>query len=413
MNKFIPTFWLTFWKKVSSKSFIISTLIVILAIIALSNADKIYDFFDKSEDDITVISSEDKTLSTVFKDEYQKLDKKKKLKIVDLEAGKKGIKNEKYKVLIEIKENTDKTIESKVYTLDSLGTDELMQIQSTLTAFQSNNIAKSLNLAPDKLAKVLSQAKVDNEVIKPLDANDKVSEESKAVNTALVYAGIFLIFFITINYGSQIATEIAQEKSSRVIEMIVTSISPITHLMAKIIGVIAVALVQIIIYALTIFICVQVFNLNKTIESFGFKFTQENVRVLMYALIFLILGLLLYISLSAIVGSLTNRIEDIGQAIMPVTFLNMAAFYIAMFSLTTPDTLLVKITSFIPFFTPQVMLLRTISQKTSDVQLIIGIIICIVTIIVLFFIAAKIYKGSVFSNDKGLIKNFKRALQTK
>lgn len=229
MNKFIPTFWLTFWKKVSSKSFIISTLIVILAIIALSNADKIYDFFDKSEDDITVISSEDKTLSTVFKDEYQKLDKKKKLKIVDLEAGKKGIKNEKYKVLIEIKENTDKTIESKVYTLDSLGTDELMQIQSTLTAFQSNNIAKSLNLAPDKLAKVLSQAKVDNEVIKPLDANDKVSEESKAVNTALVYAGIFLIFFITINYGSQIATEIAQEKSSRVIEMIVTSISPITH----------------------------------------------------------------------------------------------------------------------------------------------------------------------------------------
>lgn len=175
MNKFIPTFWLTFWKKVSSKSFIISTLIVILAIIALSNADKIYDFFDKSEDDITVITSEDKTLSTVFKNEYQKLDKKKKLKIVDLEAGKKGIKNEKYKVLIEIKENTDKTIESKVYTLDSLGTDELMQIQSTLTAFQSNNIAKSLNLAPDKLAKVLSQAKVDNEVIKPLDANDKVS----------------------------------------------------------------------------------------------------------------------------------------------------------------------------------------------------------------------------------------------
>lgn len=413
MNKFIPTFWLTFWKKISSKSFIITTLIVILAIIALSNADKIYDFFDKSEDDITVISSSDQQLATVFKNEFQKVDKKKKLKIVDLEAGKKGIKNEKYKVLIDIKENSDKTLESKVYTLDSMGTNELMQVQSTLTAFQSNNIAKSLNLAPDQLAKVLSQAKVDNEVIKPMDANDKVSEESKAVNTALVYAGIFLIFFITINYGSQIATEIAQEKSSRVIEMIVTSISPITHLMAKIIGVIAVALVQMLIYGITILICIKVFNLNKTIENFGFQFTQENVRVLMYALIFLILGLLLYISLSAIVGSLTNRIEDIGQAIMPVTFLNMAAFYIAMFSLTTPDTLLVKISSFIPFFTPQVMLLRTISQKTSDIEIIIGIVLCIITIIALFYIAAKIYKGSVFSNDKSLIKNFKRALQTK
>lgn len=413
MNKFIPTFWLTFWKKVSSKSFIISTLIVMLIIIALSNADKIYDFFDKSEDDITVISSGDAQLANQFKTEYQKLNKKKKLKIVSLEAGKKGIKDETYKVLIDIKENQDKTLESKIYTLDSIGENNLSQVQSTLTAFQSNNIAKSLNLAPDKLAKVLSQAKVDNEIIKPLDANNKVSEESKAVNTGLVYAGIFLIFFITINYGSQIATEIAQEKSSRVIEMIVTSISPITHLMAKIIGVIAVALLQLIIYAITIIACIKVFNLNKTIENFGLSFTQENMRVLMYALIFLILGLLLYISLSAIIGSLTNRIEDIGQAIMPVTFLNMAAFYIAMFSLATPDTLLVKITSYIPFFTPQVMLLRTISQKTGDMEIIIGIILCIITIIALFYIASKIYKGSVFSNDKSLIKNFKRALQTK
>ncbi|MCE4956691.1 ABC transporter permease [Macrococcoides caseolyticum] len=413
MNKFLPTFWLTYWKKVSSKSFIISTAIVMLIIIGLSNADKIYDFFDKSEDDITVISSKNKQLASVFKDEFQKINKKKKLKIVTIEAGKKGIQSEKYKVLIDIHENKDKTIESKVYTLDSLGRNELSQIQSTLTAFQSNNIAKSLNLTPDTLAKVLSQAKVDNKVIKPLDANDKVSEESKAVNTGLVYMGIFLIFFITINYGSQIATEIAQEKSSRVIEMIVTSISPITHLMAKIIGVIAVAITQLLIYALTILICLKVFNLNKTIKNFGFEFTHENVRVLMYAIIFLILGLLLYISLSAIVGSLTNRIEDIGQAIMPVTFLNMAAFYIAMFSLATPDTLLVKITSFVPFFTPQVMLLRTISQKTNDIEIVIGMILCIITIILLFYIAAKIYKGSVFSNDKSLIKNFKRALQTK
>ncbi|QNR06708.1 ABC transporter permease [Macrococcoides canis] len=413
MNKFIPTFWLTYWKKISSKSFIFSTLFMIIIFVGLSNADKIYDFFDKSEDDITVISSSDKALATAFKESYQKLDKKKKLKIVDFKKGEEGIKDETYKFLIDIKENKDKTIEAKVYSTEYASDSVMGAVQSTLTAFQSNNIAQSLNLSQDDLSRVMSEAKVTDKVIKPKDANDNVSEQSKALNTAIVYAGLFLIFIITINYGSQIATEIAQEKSSRVIEMIITSISPITHLMAKILGVIAVAATQMIIYAIAIVICIYAFNLGETVSELGFTFGKENIRILIYAIIFLILGLLIYISSSAIVGSLTNRIEDIGQAIMPVTMLNMIAFYIAMFSLSNPDTLLVKVASYIPFFTPQIMLLRTISTKTSDFEIMMGIVICIITIILLFFIAAKIYKGSVFSTDKSMFKNFKHALKTK
>ncbi|UTH11544.1 ABC transporter permease [Macrococcoides canis] len=413
MNKFIPTFWLTYWKKISSKSFIFSTLFMIIIFVGLSNADKIYDFFDKSEEDITVISSSDKALATAFKESYQKLDKKKKLKIVDFKKGEEGIKDETYKFLIDIKENKDKTIEAKVYSTEYASDSVMGAVQSTLTAFQSNNIAQSLNLSQDDLSRVMSEAKVTDKVIKPKDANDNVSEQSKALNTAIVYAGLFLIFIITINYGSQIATEIAQEKSSRVIEMIITSISPITHLMAKILGVIAVAATQMIIYAIAIVICIYAFNLGETVSELGFTFGKENIRILIYAIIFLILGLLIYISSSAIVGSLTNRIEDIGQAIMPVTMLNMIAFYIAMFSLSNPDTLLVKVASYIPFFTPQIMLLRTISTKTSDFEIMMGIVICIITIILLFFIAAKIYKGSVFSTDKSMFKNFRRALKTK
>ncbi|UBH22370.1 ABC transporter permease [Macrococcus armenti] len=413
MNKFIPTFWLTYWKKVSSKSFIFSTLFMIVIFIAVSNADKIYDFFDKSEDDITVISSSDKALATAFKDSYQKLDKNKKLKIVDFNKGESGIKDEKYKILIDIRENKDKTLEAKVYSTEYADEDVMSAVRSTLTTFQSNNIAKSLNLSQENLSRVMSEAKVTDKVIKPKNANDNVSEQSKALNTAIVYAGLFLIFIITLNYGSQIATEIAQEKSSRVIEMIITSISPITHLMAKISGVIAVAATQMLIYAVAMVTCIYVFNLGETISKFGFTFDHENVRILIYAIIFLILGLLIYISASAIVGSLTNRIEDIAQSIMPVTMLNMIAFYIAMFSLTKPDTMLVKVASYVPFFTPQIMLLRTISTKTSDIEIMIGIIICIITIILLFLLAAKIYKGSVFSTDKNIFKNFKRALKTK
>ncbi len=77
------------------------------------------------------------------------------------------------------------------------------------------------------------------------DEVDKVSEGQKVFNYALAYGIIFLMFFIVLNYASQIAMEIASEKTSRVIEMIIT-ISPIQHIFAKILGVIAVAVTQII-----------------------------------------------------------------------------------------------------------------------------------------------------------------------
>ena len=88
------------------------------------------------------------------------------------------------------------------------------------------------------------------------DEVDKVSEGQKIFNYALAYGIIFLMFFIVLNYASQIAMEIASEKTSRVIEMIITSISPIQHIFAKILGVIAVAVTQIILIVLMAVICI-------------------------------------------------------------------------------------------------------------------------------------------------------------
>lgn len=412
MNKFIPSFWLTYWKKVSSKSFIIQCIITILIIVGLSNIDKIIAFFDKSDQETTAIYSEQKDIASQFKKQFEALEKKGKYKIVSsVAAGEKGVKNEDYKKFIEIKVNKDQTMQSNIYALDNVGNNDVIKVQSLLTTFQSNIIAQNLNLKPGDLQKITAQSKVDTKVISKEDK--KIDEGSLILNKGIVYVGAFLIFMITMTYGSQIATEIAQEKTSRLIEMIVTSVSPITHLMAKILAMIAVAFTNIIIIGLAIGACLYIFDINALLDKIDLKFTAENIRLIVYMVIFLILGLIMYIAFSTIVGALTNRIEDIGQAIMPVTFMNIAAFYITIFSLQTPDTMLVKISSYVPFLTPQVMLLRAASTKTSDMTIIIGIVICIVTIVLLLMLAARIYKGSVFSYEKGLIKNFKRALQMK
>lgn len=410
MNKFFPTFWLTYMKKITSRSFLLVTLLTILIAVGISNIDKIIDYFDHSEEDITAVSSIDSALQKNVMNALKQSDKEMKVKAVTLSDGKKGVKKEEYKYLIDVKP-AGKKYDTIIYTKDEIDNGQLTSFQSVLSSLQSAHIAQSLNITSAEVQQLSAPAEVKNTV---LDKNNmNVDEASKATNTGIVYVGIFLVFFLTVNYGAQAATEIAMEKSSRVIEMIVTSVSPVTHIMSKIVGIVAVALTQMLIIGFSVLACSYFFDLGHTLDKYGLKFDQSSVRIIVYTVIFLLMGLLINISLSAIVGALTNRVEDIGQAIMPVSFLNMAAFYIALFSLTTPDTMLVRISSYIPFFTPMVMLLRTTSTKTSDLQIIIGIIVCLVTIVLLLILAARVYKGSVFSYGKGLIKNFRQALQMK
>ncbi|TDM02172.1 ABC transporter permease [Macrococcus carouselicus] len=406
MNKFMTTFSMTYLKKVTSRSFMITTLILMLAVIALSNMDRIVDFFDHSEDEVTAVAGAP-DLQDAFITTYHQTDKQMKLKKVDLAAGKKGIEDDTYKQLVEIKAHEGQ-LNATIYSKDSA---DIEPVQTTLSAVQSSRVAQTLDLTPAELKLLTAPAQVDEKIIG--GQNNQVDDNEKFVNIAVVYIGLFLIFLVSVNYASQIATEIAMEKSSRVIEMIVTSVSPVNHMMAKIAAIIAVALTQILAVALTIIASIYIFDLNEVLKSFDITFGPGTIRIIIYTLIFLLLGLLMNVSISAIIGALTNRVEDIAQAVMPITFINLAAFYIAIFNLSTPDNMLVKVTSYIPFFTPIVMLLRTLSSHITDFELNIGIVICILTIILSLLLAARIYKGSVFSYGKGLINNFRQALSMK
>lgn len=189
--------------------------------------------------------------------------------------------------------------------------------------------------------------------------------------------------------------------------MIVTSVKPSIHVSAKILAIIAVAFTQIFFIILAIVISIFAFDLKGLFESAGVEYGPETTRIIIYGAVYLILGVVSYISLAAILGALTSRIEDLAQSMMPVTFISLAAFYIAIFSISNPDTMLVKVTSFIPMLSPMVMLLRTTSETTPEWHLILGIVISIVTCIILLVFAAKTYRGSVLTYEKGVIKNLK------
>ncbi|MCJ0922512.1 MULTISPECIES: ABC transporter permease [Mammaliicoccus] len=410
MNKFWPTFNLTYMQKVKSKSFIIMTAIFMILIFALSNIDKIIDFFD-NDSKVVAIQTDNDMIYKVLEKQYKQNDDIEKVEKVSLEKGKKGVKDEKYKRLIQVNVNGEK-VDGTIYEKGNVSESEKMTLQSTLSQMQSSLTAQKLNLSEKDLKTLNTPSDVKTEEIKTNDEKQSsdIDPKVQALNSAVVYIIIFLSFFITINYANQIGSEIATEKTTRVIEMIVTSVKPSIHVSAKILAIIAVAFTQIFFIILAIVISIFAFDLKGLFESAGVEYGPETTRIIIYGAVYLILGVVSYISLAAILGALTSRIEDLAQSMMPVTFISLAAFYIAIFSISNPDTMLVKVTSFIPMLSPMVMLLRTTSESTPEWHLLLGIVISIVTCIILLVFAAKTYRGSVLTYEKGVIKNLKNAL---
>lgn len=205
--------------------------------------------------------------------------------------------------------------------------------------------------------------------------------------------------------------EIATEKTSRVIEMIITSVSPITHIMAKITGVIAVAFTQIAMIIVVAIICIYAFDLKRMLKGFDLSMSDISWQIIIVGILSVIIGILTYVLLAAILGSLASRIEDINQTLMPLTLFAMIAFYIAIFSIYKPDILLAKITSFIPFLAPFEMLVRAQSTELQIWEIVLSMLISLVVMVILLWIAIKTYKDSVLTFEKGLINSIKKVMK--
>ncbi|ASF19653.1 ABC-2 type transport system permease protein [Staphylococcus saprophyticus] len=407
MDKFLATFSLTYKNKVKTKSFMIFTGLVIVLMLLASNMNKIIDLFDDGPDKVGVVSS-DNEIYKVIKSQGDQLDEGATFKKVSEKQAKTQVQNEKLDKAYIIKMTDDNKLSGKILSKDTVSEQQKQKLKASLSTIQTQLVAANLNLSQGELKQLQSQSKVTSEVIADKASNSNLSEAQKGFNTIMVYAGLMLIFFIVFNYASQVAMEIATEKTSRVIEMIITSVSPVTHILAKISGVIAVAFTQIIIFVAAGLICFFVFDISDMLKGFKIEPNELTMQISIVGIVSLIIGILSYIILAAILGSITARIEDINQALMPMTLFSMIAFYISLFSVMNPDTMLTKITSFIPLLSPFVMFVRSASPDVAVWEIVVSVILSIITIFILLWIAVRSYKNTILSFDKGFMNAMKR-----
>ena len=386
MNKFWSTFKLTYLSKIKSKAFIIFMSIIVILMIALSNIDKIIDLFDNGPDKVGVVTQNEQ-IYKVLKKQSHALDDDATFKKVSEKDAHKLVKNEKLKKAYIVKQDKHHQLSGTILSKDNVEAEDEQKLTEVLTSIQSQLVASNLNLSQNELKQLQARSHVDSKVISNKE-DSQLNSGEQTLNYILVYATLMLIFFIVFNYAGQVAMEIATEKTSRVIEMIITSVSPVIHILAKIAGVIAVAFTQVIMIIIMALLCVYAFDLKSLFKEFDIQMNHLAWQIIIVSILCLIVGILSYVLLAAILGSLATRIEDMNQTLMPLTLLAMIAFYIAIFSIMKPDMLLTKITSFIPFLAPFELLVRAQSSDLEiwEIAVSMGISIIVVALLLLSLI---------------------------
>jgi ABC-2 type transport system permease protein len=198
-----------------------------------------------------------------------------------------------------------------------------------------------------------------------------------------------------------VATGVAEEKGSRIMEILVNAATPFQLMAGKIIGIGAAGLTQM---AGIVIVGIGALLLQNPLQSalFGansgaltLNITSVSISFLLLLLLYFLLGFLLYATLYAALGALVKRQDEVQNAVAPLTFLLVFGYVVSFFGVYTPDATWMKVISYVPFWTPTTMLVRIAVSQVAAWEIAMTIALMLVAIFVCTWIAARIYRFGV------------------
>ncbi|WP_027094631.1 ABC transporter permease [Cohnella thermotolerans] len=410
MNSMWTVMSFTMRNKIRNKSFIITTVILGIVLVVGANVPSFINKFASGGGPTKVgyVAGEQGSIVQGLEAYFGKQEKP-DVSLVPVEASgsaedrtaalKQAIADKKIKGYLLFADNPEAGFpDVTYYSKKMLDTGTSEALQTALRTVKTEQAVRDAKLTKEQLSKLFDPVKLEAVQISD-EATGKTAEE-QGTAIGLTYAILILLFMSVMITGQLIATEITSEKSSRVMEIIVTSVSPLKQMFGKVIGTFLVGLIQ-----LAVLVGAAVANLMlpqnvESLKSFGIRLDTINPKMIVFAVFFYLAGFFLYAMLFAAVGSIVSRTEDLGQAVMPVTMLSLAGFYIALFSLSHPDSPLVVVCSYIPFFSPFIMFLRIGLANPAWWEIALSVGILLASVLILGWLSAKIYRAGVLMYGK-------------
>ncbi len=411
-----------FRERVYKKSFIITTLVMPLLMILLSAAPTlIMEFADSETRQITVVDESGVVAPRLESDEEVVFVVSNNDIATTLVATSQDEKN--FGVLFVGKDIVENPNNARLYTTSSSSLMLEEYIADEIEKIIENERLKSYNI--DNLDEILDKVKAS--VHLTTLRTDKEESASSAIASSILGLVLgFLLYFILVLYGAMVMQSVIDEKSSRILEVMVSTVKPFEMLMGKILGVALVAAVQIAVWGVLLVLCSAVimpaFMPDNILDSVhqvqggaevatlamqqglepemltalsSLLDTGHIATIVVLVLLFTMGGFLLYASLYAAVGASVDQAQDAQQLTAPITIPIIVAFVVTMMIMKDPNSPMVFWCSMIPFTSPVVMVAR-IPSGIPAWEVATSLALLYVTFVFCVWGAAKIYKIGIF-----------------
>lgn len=374
------------------KSFIISTLIILVIIIVGINIPNILKLFtDSSEtgERLLIVDS-----SNVFEGNLSSLEQMNTG--YEVQISNENISFDEIKSKIENKEiddaiiveQTDNNIKVR-YIVESstmmAGVPE--NIISAINTIYSNMQINKLQLTPEQIASITPNFEYSLEQ----------TEEQEVQGNVLAIMLLSIVLFYAIYFCAyQVSSSITTEKTSKIMETLVTSTSPKTIVLGKTVGIGIVGLLQVCLLVavalITAYTCLEPGTLDSILDMSNF-----TPYLAIITIIYFILGYVAYALMYALTGSTVSKPEDIQSANGPVAIIAVIGFYLSYFTMMNPTSDLNVFASMLPISSPFCMPFRIMMGLASTTDVVISILILLVTIFIIAKVAIKIYSNAILN----------------
>ncbi|MFN3345206.1 MAG: ABC transporter permease [Chloroherpetonaceae bacterium] len=382
-------------ERIRSKGFIISTILIPLLMASFVLVPILTEFFSRDSKMVIAIYDATGKYQSAIEDAFEK---QKTLSMIwvdwqkesEREATLKGIESGKISGYLLLKEESGKL--EAVYTAKNIVDFNVnRKIESTLQKAVSRLALKNKGFSDDEIALLEKPIELKMQKISGGAQGDKGAFSE----FLLAYVMVMLIYGTLLTYGISVMSSVMEEKSSKVMEVLIASVKPFELMVGKVVGIGLVAFTQYMIWAMVALV------LSVASLQYNPKFQFEIApHLLVYFVLYFILGYLIYATLYAAVGSAFENAQDAQPLTTPITFLIIIPIVVMNYVISKPDSVASVVLSLVPFFSPILMMGRLTITDVPFWQVLLSIALMIGTFYAIMLLSAKVYRVGVLMYGK-------------